>query len=336
MKIVNNFSLKNLNTFGINSIAKLYTEISTENDLISLVGNKYYQQNKHLILGGGSNILLTSNFDGLVIKNNIKGIEIVEENEHHIWVKANSGEVWHDFVKYCITKNYGGVENLSLIPGTVGAAPMQNIGAYGVEIKDVFDSLSAIEKATGKSQSFSLADCRFDYRESIFKNEVLNQFFITSVTFKLTKKDHVFNISYGAIRDMLGATPPSLKNISDVVIKIRQSKLPDPTKIGNSGSFFKNPTIEKIVFEELNATFKTMPNYQLSNGKTKIAAGWLIEQCGWKGKRFGEVGVHEKQALVLVNYGNGKGKDIVLLAEKIQKSVLEKFDIKLQTEVNFI
>ncbi|MDH5366078.1 MAG: UDP-N-acetylmuramate dehydrogenase [Cyclobacteriaceae bacterium] len=336
MKILENISLKKLNTFGIDVIAKFYAEVSVENDIISLLNSESYNQNKHLILGGGSNILLTTDFDGIVIKNNIKGIKVIREDENNVWIKAYSGEIWHDFVLHCIAHNWGGIENLSLIPGTVGAAPMQNIGAYGVEIKDVFDSLTAIEKATGKLRLFNSNECKFGYRESIFKNELINQFIITSCTFKLTKKKHILNVSYGAIKDTLGAAQPSIKSISDAVIKIRQSKLPNPAEIGNSGSFFKNPTIHKTDFDQLKSKFKSMPGYQLPNNKVKIAAGWLIEQCGWKGKRFGEVGVHKKQALVLVNYGNGQGKSIAQLAQKIQKSVEEKFDIKLQTEVNFI
>lgn len=336
MKILENISLKKLNTFGIDAKAKLYTEISTENDFITLLSHEEYNQNKHFILGGGSNILLTADFDGLVIKNNIKGIKVIKEDENNIWVKANSGEIWHDFVLHCIAHNWGGVENLSLIPGTVGAAPMQNIGAYGVEIKDVFDSLSAIEKATSELKSFNTDECKFGYRESIFKNEIKGQFIITSVTFKLTKKDHALNVSYGAIKNTLDTISPTLKNISDVVIKIRQSKLPDPVEIGNSGSFFKNPTIDKLDFDKLKSKFKSMPGYQLPNNKMKVAAGWLIEQCGWKGKRLGNIGVHAKQALVLINYGEGKGEDIKILAQKIQKSVVDKFDIKLHPEVNFI
>lgn len=336
MLFLEDFSLKSLNTFGLSYKAKYFYEAAEENNIQNLLSHSIYLNNKHLILGGGSNILFTKDYDGLIIKNNIKGIEKVKNDNNHVWIKAKSGEIWHDLVLHCIKNYWGGIENLSLIPGTVGAAPIQNIGAYGVEVKDVFDSLTAIEKSTGKTKTFNYDECMFGYRESVFKNMLKDQYIITSVTFKLTASNHCFNTSYGAIKEVLGDTPVTIKNISDAVIKIRQSKLPDPTEIGNSGSFFKNPTIDKIDYEGLQAEFPAIPGYHLPELKVKVPAGWLIEQCGWKGKRLGEIGVHDKQALVLVNYGNGSGAAIKQLANDIQKSVTEKFGITIQPEVNFV
>jgi len=339
MQYQNNISLSRLNTFGIDAAAKHYVELHDEKDLIELVNGEIYQKSKHLILGGGSNILLTDDFDGLVIKNCFKGIKPIKEDNQHVWVQVGAGEMWHCFVLDCIEQNRGGVENLSLIPGTVGAAPMQNIGAYGVEIKDTFESLEAFHLASGTMHTFDNTSCNFGYRESIFKNSAKNQYIITSATFKLTRQDHVLNTSYGAIQDMLAnekITAPSIRDVSNAVIKIRQSKLPDPAKIGNAGSFFKNPTIDKIDYEALQTEFPTMPAYQLPDQQFKIPAGWLIEQCGWKGKTIGEIGVHKDQALVLVNYGKGKGKDIMKLALEIQQSVMGKYGIILSPEVNFV
>jgi len=339
MQFENNYSLQQLNTFGINAFAKYYVEIHALADLIELIDTDIYRESEHLILGGGSNILLTDDFGGLVIKNCIEGIEIVKKDIQHVWVKVGAGVVWHDFVLDCIKNDLGGIENLSLIPGTVGAAPMQNIGAYGVEIKNTFESLEAFNKTTGQLETFDNISCEFGYRESIFKHSARNKYFITSVTFKLTQGNHNLNISYGAIQEMLHEekiTSPTIKDISSAVIKIRQSKLPDPKKIGNAGSFFKNPTIDKIDHEALQAEFPTMPGYQLPNQQVKVPAGWLIEQCGWKGKTIDEIGVHKYQALVLVNYGEGKGSDIRDLSMEIQKSVIAKFGIHLTPEVNFV
>lgn len=339
MQYQNNISLSRLNTFGIDAIAKHYVELHDEQDLVELINDDIYKKSKHLILGGGSNILLTDDFDGLVIKNCFKGIKSIKEDDHHIWVQVGAGEVWHDFVLDCIEQNRGGIENLSLIPGTVGAAPMQNIGAYGVEIKDAFESLEAFHLGNGTMRIFDNASCNFGYRESIFKNSAKNQYIITSATFKLTRQNHVLNTSYGAIQDILSKeriTGPSIRDISNAVIKIRQSKLPDPAKIGNAGSFFKNPTIDKTDFEALQLEFPTMPAYQFADQQFKIPAGWLIEQCGWKGKTIGNIGVHKDQALVLVNYGKGEGEDILKLALEIQQSVIGKYGITLSPEVNFV
>lgn len=293
---------------------------------------------KLLILGGGSNVLLTQDFEGMAIKINMKGISVVEETDTHVWVKAMAGEVWHEFVMYCIDQNLSGVENLSLIPGCVGAAPMQNIGAYGVEIKDTFDKLEAVEIATGEVVKFTNADCKFGYRESIFKHEAKGKYIISSVTFKLSKKP-VFNVTYGAIQQTLeknGITELSVKAISDAVISIRKSKLPDPNVLGNAGSFFKNPEIPLSQFELLKQNHPTIVGYPTMPGFVKVAAGWLIEQCGWKGKVVGRTGSHKDQALVLVNYGGAEGQEIWQLAMDIQASVLAKFGVTIQPEVNVI
>ncbi len=291
------------------------------------------------ILGGGSNILLTRDIEALVIKIDIKGKELVREDEDHVWVKVGAGETWHEFVRYAISKNWAGIENLSLIPGTVGASPMQNIGAYGVEIKEVFDSLEAVDRKTGETVTFDHQKCQFGYRESIFKNEAKDQYIITHVTYKLNKKP-TFNISYGAISQTLKAMGIDREHlniaaISEAVTQIRQSKLPDPKVIGNAGSFFKNPTVSHSSFEELKSKFPEIPGYPQENG-IKIPAAWLIEQAGWKGQTFGQIGVHQNQPLVLVNYGKGDGAAIKDLAKKIQADILEKYGIKLQPEVNFV
>ncbi len=284
-------------------------------------------------------MLLTKDIDALVLHINLKGISIVSEDETHVIVKANAGENWHDFVLWCLQQNYGGIENLSLIPGNVGTAPMQNIGAYGVELKDVFQSCEALNIDTLKERTFNNEDCNFGYRESIFKHELKGKYIITSVTFRLTKTNHTLHTSYGAITselENLNITQPTIQDISKAVINIRQSKLPDPNDIGNSGSFFKNPVIDKSHFEELKTMFPEIPSYVVSETQIKVPAGWLIEKAGFKGKRFGKYGVHSKQALVLVNYGGADGKDILNLARLIQKTILRIFNIKIETEVNIV
>ena len=338
MIVQKDVQLKPFNTFGIEATAKYFIEISSLEQLQEILQSPDYQSTERLILGGGSNMLLTKDFDGLVIKIAIKGFEVVNENEDNIWIKAGAGLVWHDLVMQCVNQNYAGMENLSLIPGTVGAAPMQNIGAYGIEIKEVFEELQALEIATGEIKTFDKAMCNFGYRESIFKHEAKGKYIILNVTFKLNKRP-TFHIEYGAIKDTLAEmniSEMSIKSISDAVIHIRQSKLPNPAEIGNAGSFFKNPEIPNTQFEALKAQFPTIPAYPVSETTTKVPAGWLIEQAGWKGQRFGNVGVHAKQALVLVNYGGGKGEEIKELSQKIQASVKEKFGIQLSAEVNFI
>lgn len=338
MIIQKDIQLKPFNTFGIEATAKYFIEVSSIEQLQEILQNPDYQSTERLILGGGSNMLLTKDFDGLVIKITIKGFEVVNENEDNIWLKVGAGVVWHDLVLLCVNQNYAGMENLSLIPGTVGAAPMQNIGAYGIEIKEIFEELQALEIATGEIKNFDKAMCNFGYRESIFKHEAKGKYIILNVTFKLNKRP-TFHIEYGAIKDTLAEmniSEMSIKSISDAVIHIRQSKLPNPAEIGNAGSFFKNPEIPNSQFETLKAQFPTIPSYPVSDITTKVPAGWLIEQAGWKGQRFGNVGVHAKQALVLVNYGGGKGEEIKDLSQKIQASVKEKFEIQLSVEVNFI
>ena len=338
MNIEQNISLKNLNTFGIDVWAAYFSKFKSIDDLTELLTNTKSQIPNPIILGGGSNILFTKNVDGLVLKNEITGIENINEDEEHVYIKAGAGENWHRFVLYCLENNYAGIENLAMIPGNVGASPMQNIGAYGVEIKDVFDSLDALNIEEQKIVSFNTADCAFGYRESVFKNKYKGQFIITSVTYKLNKKP-VFNISYGAIKDELEKMKVqelSVKVIAQAVINIRTSKLPDPKVIGNAGSFFKNPEVDIILFEVLLAQFPKIVSYRLNNGKVKLAAGWLIEHCGWKGYRKGDAGCHEKQALVLVNYGKAKGKEIYDLSSEILQSVHEKFGVELEREVNIL
>ncbi|GAB4116884.1 MAG: UDP-N-acetylmuramate dehydrogenase [Thermoflexibacter sp.] len=338
LPVQQDFPLQTFNTFGIEAEARFFAEVKSNEDLMSLLFFKGFKNIHKLILGGGSNILLTQDFEGLVIKIGIKGIEKIREDEESVWVKVGAGENWHEFVLYCLDNGWNGVENLSLIPGTVGAAPMQNIGAYGVEIKEVFDSLVAVNMTNGELRTFTKEECKFGYRESIFKNELKNQYAIINVTFRLTKKAN-FNISYGAVAQTLadmGITTLSAKAISQAVIKIRQSKLPNPKQIGNAGSFFKNPEISKQLFEEIKEKYPSTPSYPIDEQRVKVPAGWLIEQCGWKGKRIGNTGVHKDQALVLVNYGGATGQEIKSLAEQIQQSVLEKFGICLSMEVNII
>ncbi len=337
MKIERHKSLKKYNTFGIDVIAEEFIEITSESELVETLSNT--TEKELFILSGGSNMLLTQNLHSLVLHIAIKGITILEDTDTYVHVSVNAGENWHDFVQYCIQNDYGGLENLSLIPGYVGSAPIQNIGAYGVELKDTMLSCDAIDIKTGKKHTFSNADCKFGYRNSIFKNEEKGNFIITKVTFKLSKGNHTLNTSYGAIENALtnkGITNPTIKDISEAVIEIRKSKLPDPSEIGNSGSFFKNPVISKDHFEQLQKTYPDIPSYTLDEQQIKVPAGWLIEQCGFKGKRWGDAGVHKKQALVLVNYDNATGAEILDISKRIQKRIREKFNIKLETEVNII
>lgn len=338
MNIQENISLKQYNTFGIDVAAKYFCEVASIDELRELLASEIASSEKKLVLGGGSNLLFTNFFDGLIIRNNLKGIHIVEENDEYVFVKSGAGEIWHELVLWSIHKNLGGIENLSLIPGFVGAGPIQNIGAYGSELKDVFHELETINIETGVPRSFSHADCNFGYRDSIFKNKLKNQCIITSVTLRLSKHP-VLNTSYGAIENELknmSVEKPSVKAISDAVIKIRQSKLPDPSVIGNAGSFFKNPEVTKEKFQLLKSAYEKVAAYGLPNGNVKLAAGWLIEQCGWKGKIIGNTGSHKDQALVLVNYGNATGSEIYELSQKIQQSVKEKFGVEIETEVNII
>ena len=335
MNILQNTSLKNYNTFGIDVTAKRFISVDSVYQLQQLLKT----EKDVFLISGGSNMLLTKDIKKLVVHINIKGISIDRENENNIYLTVNAGENWHEFVLWCVENNYGGIENLSLIPGNVGTCPIQNIGAYGVEVKDTITKVEVIEIENQKLISFSNKECNFGYRNSIFKNKVKGKYVITSVSFKLTKNNHDFNTSYGAIESELvskNINTPSLKHISDAVIAIRKSKLPDPKEIGNSGSFFKNPVILKNDFLALQKDYPNIPSYKISELEVKVPAGWLIEKAGFKGKRFGEFGVHEKQALVLVNYGNASGKEIHQLAKEIQKTILTQFKITLEIEVNVI
>ena len=335
MNIQQNISLKTYNTFGIDVNAKQFVDITSLDELKELLTT----EKDFFILSGGSNILFTKDIDILVIHLNLRGKEILHSTENDVYIKVQAGENWHEFVLWCIEHNYGGVENLSLIPGNVGTTPIQNIGAYGVEVKDTIYEVEGFEINSNTTKLFTNKECGFGYRNFIFKNEQKGNYIITSVTFKLTKGVHKLNSSYGAIQSELeknNSKNPSIKNISNAVIAIRQSKLPDPKEIGNSGSFFKNPVISTTEFKKLQQKNSDMPHYIISNNEVKIPAGWLVEQCGFKGKRFGDAGVHKNQALVLVNYGNATGKEILELSKKIQKSVLEKFTILLEAEVNII
>ena len=336
MNILQNISLKPFNSFGIDVLTKYFAECSTTEELKELVAQ--FNAEKMLLLGGGSNILFTKNFDGAVIRNNLKGIQLINEDKEYYYVKAQAGENWHGFVKYCIDHNYAGVENLSLIPGNVGASPMQNIGAYGVEIKDVFHELEAYHLTENTLQTFGLPDCVFGYRESVFKKQYANQFVILNVTYRL-RKHPVFHTTYGAIEtelEKMQVKTLSIRAISDAVISIRSSKLPDPKTTGNAGSFFKNPVIPIAQYEQLKKEFLSIPGYPAQEGTIKTAAGWLIEQCGWKGYRKGDAGCYDKQALVLVNYGNAKGQEIFDLSESIIQSVNGRFGVRLEREVNIL
>jgi UDP-N-acetylmuramate dehydrogenase len=336
-KIIENASLKPFNTFGIDAKARWLAEFATKEELGELI--EWEGGRQRLVLGGGSNVLFTQDVDGLVLRNEIRGIELVDEDEDYVYVRAGAGEVWHGFVEYCLGRDWAGVENLSLIPGSVGAAPMQNIGAYGVEIKEVFYELEAWHIEERKTYTFTLNDCEFGYRESVFKRRFRGQFVILSVTFRLARKP-VFHTSYGAIQqelERMGVREPGIRAVSDAVVAIRRSKLPDPAVIGNAGSFFKNPTIPDEQFEGLQAQYPEMVGYHnMGTDTTKLAAGWLIEQCGWKGYRRGDAGVHARQALVLVNYGVATGREIYDLSEAVVRSVREMFGVELEREVNII
>jgi UDP-N-acetylmuramate dehydrogenase len=340
MNLQENISLTSYNTFGIEAKARYFTPFHSVEQLAEIVAHPKLQNlvSHRMILGGGSNLLFTQDFDGLVLKNEITGIEVVREDDDFVYVRAGAGENWHQFVLYCLQHNYAGVENLSLIPGNVGASPMQNIGAYGVEIKDVFYELEAFHLGDQAIQKFSLIDCAFGYRESVFKRKYKNQFAITAVTYRL-RKQPVFNTSYGAIQqelDKMGVKDLSIQVISQAVINIRSSKLPDWKVVGNAGSFFKNPQIPNEQFKLLKEQFPTIVAFPADTQHTKLAAGWLIEQCGWKGYRKGDAGCYPKQALVLVNYGNAKGEEIFELSEQIIESVKEKFGVELEREVNIV
>jgi UDP-N-acetylmuramate dehydrogenase len=337
MTIQQNISLKKYNTFGISAKAKFFCEINNLEDLVEVLRKDEYPEK--FIISGGSNMLITKDIDALVVHINCKGKEIISETEDHVTIKIMAGENWHEMVLWTLEQGYGGLENMSLIPGNTGTAPIQNIGAYGVELKDTFVSCEAIEIANQQVQNFTKEECQFGYRDSYFKNEGKGKYIITSVTFKLTQRNHKLNTYYGAIEQELEkqqVTQPTIKDISNAVIAIRQSKLPNPAEIGNSGSFFKNPVITKSEFAVFTDKHADAPFYKVSENEYKIPAGWLIEQCGFKGKRFGDAGVHTKQALVLVNYDNASGSEILELAFQIIAAVKERFGIEITPEVNII
>jgi UDP-N-acetylmuramate dehydrogenase len=334
MPITQHVSLLPYNTFGIDAKARYFTAVSTVAELQQAIQT---DAQPIRMLGGGSNILLTGPVGGLLIRNEIMGIDVVRRFKNRVWVKAGGGVVWHDFVLWAVENGYGGVENMSLIPGTVGAAPVQNIGAYGVELKDVFVRLEACDLKTGKLRTFHAGQCQFGYRDSVFKKTAKGQYGITSVTFSLTSTQHRLHLAYGDIRrtlDAAGISEPTIADISRAVIQIRSSKLPDPAVIGNCGSFFKNPETERSMLERIRQTHPQVVSFDQPGGRVKIPAGWLIEQCGWKGKRVGQTGCYEKQALVLVNYGGANGAEVKQLAEAIIASVEQTFGIRLEPEVN--
>ncbi len=333
MNFQSNFSLKNYNTFGIDVTAKRFTSVTSEDELIELLKT----EKDIFLISGGSNMLLTKDIEKTAVHVNIKGISANTVNANSVEISVKAGENWHDFVLWCVDQNYGGLENLSLIPGNVGTCPIQNIGAYGVEVKDVISYVKAIHMETLEFKVFSNTDCKFGYRNSVFKNELKGQYIITEVGFVLSSQNHQLNTSYGAIEQQLaqnGITEPNIKNISEAVIAIRSSKLPDPKVIGNSGSFFKNPVIPMSQFQSLQSKYPGIPNYPVNDELIKVPAGWLIEKAGFKGKRYGDAGVHDKQALVLVNYDNATGKQVYDLACKIQNTIERDFQIRLEMEVN--
>lgn len=335
MKLEKDISLKPYNTFGIDVNAHQFISVQTEEELLEILRRFYASE--LFVLGGGSNMLLTQNINKTVLHVNLKGIEVIEESPEYVLVKAYAGENWHDFVSFCLENDYGGLENLSLIPGNVGTSPIQNIGAYGVELKDVMEYCEAINRQTLSKKTFYTKDCKFGYRDSIFKSKLKNQFIITSVVFKLSKTNHQLHIDYGSIQTELNSkkiSSPSIQDVSKAVIAIRQSKLPNPKEIGNSGSFFKNPIVSNKVLETVQVEYPEVPFFKIDENSVKIPAGWLIEKTGLKGYRKGDAGVHAKQALVLVNYGEASGKEIKEVSKLVKKEVKTKFNIALETEVN--
>lgn len=339
MVIQENISLQPFNTFGIPATARYLVRITSQAELEQVIQHPVYSNNRRFILGGGSNVLFTKDFDGLVMKVEIMGKSLVEETSESMLVTAGAGEAWHPFVMSCVEQSLGGIENLSLIPGTVGAAPIQNIGAYGVELKQVIAYVDGIDLDAGVSRRFTRDECQFEYRDSVFKHTLKEKFLISSITLRLMKKNHPMVTHYGAIKEVLNEKKidhPTIRDVSNAVIAIRRSKLPDPTLLGNAGSFFKNPVVDVNLARSIQDKYPSAPVYPIDNQFVKMAAGWLIEQCGWKGKKIGRVGVHDQQALVLVNFGGANGEEIHQLATEIQQSVLQKFGITLMMEVNIL
>ncbi len=338
MEIHSNHPLREYNTFGVQVMARAFVIIKSATELEDLLPGHDKHALPMMVLGEGSNILFTQDFDGLIIKNAIDGIHVVKEDDEYTWVKAGAGVNWHHLVDSCIKAGFGGIENLSLIPGTVGAAPVQNIGAYGVELREVMEALEAYEITSGQKRYFRNSECKFGYRDSIFKNELKDRYIISNVILRLDKNPKL-KLSYGNLKatlETMGISQPTLRDVSDAVIRIRKSKLPDPSIIGNAGSFFKNPIVSTAAFETLVKMYPQIPGYLQDSQHVKIPAAWLIEQCGWKGKRVGQAGVHTDQALVLVNYGNASGKEILGIARDIETAVQKKFNIALASEVNIM
>ncbi|MDZ7755321.1 UDP-N-acetylmuramate dehydrogenase [Rhodohalobacter sp.] len=337
--IQKNVNLAPFNTLGVEATAAQFLTISESSQLLGLFREGFFKKNDPVILGGGSNVLIKSDLNQPVLKISIPGIEVLNEKEDEVLINSGAGVIWHDLVSYCVDHDFGGIENLALIPGTVGAAPIQNIGAYGVELKDTFHSLKAFIPATGEQKEFSKKECEFGYRDSIFKNSLKGEVIITEVTLRLQKSPHQIEDSYYALREYFqtnGVTEPSIKDVFDAVVTIRESKLPNPELIGNAGSFFKNPIVERSIYQKIKAEYSEMPSFEAGDGKIKIPAGWLIEQAGWKGKKVGNVGTYKNQALVLVNHGGATGEEIYQHAMNISESVKEKFGIELAPEVNVI
>jgi UDP-N-acetylmuramate dehydrogenase len=339
LNVLEKVNLAPYNTFGITEFARWFVHITTPSQISELIHHPLFTGHPYLILGGGSNILFTRPFEGLVIHTQLKGIETIDENHESVWLKVAAGENWHQLVMYCVHKGYGGIENLSLIPGTAGAAPVQNIGAYGVELADVLHEVEGYHLPDGSRHILPATACRLSYRDSVFKQEWKGKFFISSITLRLTRHHHRLHTSYPALADMLKhmqVTQPTPRDISEAVIRIRSAKLPDPAVVGNAGSFFKNPVVPLQQYRQLQERYPDIPGYIIDNQHVKIPAAWLIEQCGWKGRRIGQAGVHHLQALVLVNYGGASGAEIIALATNIQSSVAERFEIELQPEVNIV
>lgn len=331
-------NLQPYNTLNIPATARYFAAVESKSQLKEILTHPETEPQQLLVLGGGSNILFADDFDGLVLHIEISGKEIIQETDEHVWLKIGAGENWHQMVRYCVENGFGGIENLSLIPGTVGAAPIQNIGAYGVELEEVFQWLEAANIETGEVRRFDKEDCQFDYRDSVFKNELKGEFIVTEVTLKLSKKPEI-NTTYGAIQTELqnrGITNPTIHDVSDIVIDIRNSKLPNPKSLGNAGSFFKNPIVAEKLYYRIKEDYPEAPGYTMDNGEVKIPAGWLIEEAGWKGKIVGNTGTYKQQALVIVNHGGATGEEILEMSERIRKSVAEKFGIELIPEVNII
>ena len=338
MNLLIDHSLKNFNTFGVDVKTKFFTEVFSDEELIALIKDENLRKEKKYLLGGGSNILFTKNFDGIIIKVSIGGIKVIDENSDSVLIRAGAGIIWNDLVKFCVEKNFGGIENLTLIPGTVGAAPIQNIGAYGQELADIFESLSGAYIESGERKIFNKKECNFSYRSSIFKNELKNKFVITSVRLKLSKNPEL-NSSYKILEEFLSEkkiTNPTIKDISSAVASIRRNRLPDPSKIGNAGSFFKNPVIRKKEYSKLKSEFPEIVSFPSEGDSVKLSAGWMIEKCGWKGKRVGEVGTSPDHALIVCNFGKASGAEILEFTMRLKEEVANKFGIKLEEEVNIL